>query len=307
MKIFFKIYLVFILQVISGIFIYAQEEWKVPSENKEKLSPFEFNETTAKAGQTIFENNCKVCHGTPGMNNFQHLTPEPGDPAGIKFQKNTDGEIFYKVNEGRATMPSFRQQLSPEDIWNVISYIRSFNKEYVQQVAKEVTKKGYTGDIKILLTYLQDEHQIKAKVTGSKENTTENLAGVGIKLQAERRFGNLPLDVAKTTNSEGNAYFTIPEDLPGDSSGNIKLISQLSDIELFGKISQDTLIAAGIPTRLPGLTAKRAMWNKFRMAPLWVLITYFSGVTLAWGVILYILFQLRKIFYIGKEEAGSTT
>lgn len=283
---------------------FSQEEWKVPAESQEKLSTFSFNSSTVNLGLEIYMNNCKACHGIPGMNNFQPLIPEPGDPESSKFQKNTDGELFYKISEGKGQMLSFKNTLTPEEIWNVVSYIRSFNKQYVQQVAKEIEKKGYDGDINFILSYLEDDKQVKVTLTGNKGELTEKLAGVDMQIFAERSFGNLLLDDLKTTNSEGNVYFSIPEQLPGDAEGNINLTIQLSDIELFGKISHDTVLAAGVPMNRPALNADRAMWNKFKKAPVWLLIAYFGGVLLAWGVIFYILFLLRAIFFIGKEDTS---
>jgi cytochrome c5 len=294
-------YIILFFLAANFSFCFSQEEWKVPLESQEKLSSFSFSPTSESLGRTIYENNCKACHGTPGMNNYQPLSPEPGDPANQKFQKNTDGELYYKISEGRGQMLSFKNTLTPEEIWNVVSYIRSFNKKYVQQVAKEIEKKGYEGDINFFLSYLEKENQVKVTLVGKKDEFTEKLPGVNMQIFAERRFGKLPLDNFKSTNSEGNAYFSIPEDLPGDSDGKIDLTIQLSDIELFGKISHDTALAIGVPMNRPALNAERAMWNKFKKAPIWLLIAYFSGVLLAWGVIFYILFQLRTIFYLGKE------
>ncbi len=40
--------------------------------------------------------------------------------------------MFYKITVGKSPMPSFKTILAEEDRWDVISYIRSFNKNYVQ-------------------------------------------------------------------------------------------------------------------------------------------------------------------------------
>ena len=38
----------------------------------------------------------------------------------------TDGEIFWKISEGRAPMPGFKKQLSEEDRWQLVHYLRAF-------------------------------------------------------------------------------------------------------------------------------------------------------------------------------------
>ena len=36
-----------------------------------------------------------------------------------------DGDFFWKIQEGRGDMPSFNDDLSEEQIWEIINYIRS--------------------------------------------------------------------------------------------------------------------------------------------------------------------------------------
>jgi hypothetical protein len=82
----------------------------------------------------------------------------------------------------------------------------------------------------------------------------------------------------------------------------IRLHAVLTDEEQFGTVETDTILAAGVPTHPVSLTAKRAMWNVVKKAPAWLLIVYPLGLLTVLGVILYILLQLRTIFYLGKKE-----
>lgn len=292
---------VFLYQPLSA----QTPEWVVPADKKAKLSSFEFTDSVRKHGREVYEANCALCHGTPGLGNFQKLTPPPPDPVTAKMQQNTDGDLFYKITEGRGQMSSFKDILNPEDIWAVIAYMRSFNKEYVQKIETVIEKTGYDGKVEILLTYLENKKTLQAKIIGIKENKVETLGNVEVKLFMKRYFGNQQIDETKVSNEKGIVQFLIPDNIAGDSIGNLKLVATLSDKELFGSISADTLLAIGTPVNLPALNAERAMWNKMKKAPLWILFTYFGGVLAAWGTIFYILFQLRKIFFIGKNETVS--
>ena len=80
------------------------------------------------------------------------------------------------------------------------------------------------------------------------------------------------------------------------------MLARFSDEDLFGAVEEDTILAAGVPTHPVSLTSKRGMWNVVRMAPVWLLIVYPVGLLTVLGVILYILLQLRTIFYLGKKE-----
>ena len=61
-------------------------------------------------------------------------------------------------------------------------------------------------------------------------------------------------------------------------------------------------MAIGVPTNRPPLNEQRALWNVVQKAPIWLLITYISGVLAVWGFIFLVLFKLRAIFELGKKE-----
>ena len=52
-----------------------------------------------------------------------------GDFSTPATQKQTDGELFYKITEGRGDMPSFKKKIpDDEDRWLVINYVRTLKK-----------------------------------------------------------------------------------------------------------------------------------------------------------------------------------
>ncbi|QQS51380.1 MAG: cytochrome c [Bacteroidota bacterium] len=295
-----KYTIIFSFAALAFCQLNAQEIWEVPADQATKLSPFEFSAESQKAGSEIYTINCASCHGIPGKANAVALVPPPGDPAAKKFQANTDGAMYYKIREGRGAMPSFKNTLTPDQIWNVISYLRTYNKSYVQQVAKEIQRGAYEGDIELTLSHLAEKGLIEARLVGIKDSIRESIGGAAIQMIAVRMFGNLPLEEEKITNEMGLAYFKVPEKMPADTQGNLNLIARLSDQEAFGQIESKIAIQTGKPTTAPSLRAERAMWNTMAMAPLWLLFTYAIGVLAAWGTIFYILLQLKKIFFLGK-------
>jgi len=295
--------ILFILTLFSFVqIVNAQEDWLVPEDKKAKLSPFEFTEDIEKKGQEVYSANCASCHGTPGENNFVALSPPPGDPGSVDFQMNSDGELYHKVREGRGTMPSFKNTLTPDDVWAVISYIRSGNADYVQEVAKEIQRGAYAGEIDINLEPLDDNKSVKAVVIGTNNNTTEFIEGAAVKLSVTRLFGNMQVGEEGLTNKNGEVIFTIEDEINGDSTGNIELIAQLSDQEAFGVIEVKQQLSLGKPTYKPSLVAERAMWNKVQKAPVWILFSYLASVLGVWGIIFYVFWQIKHIYAIGKES-----
>jgi mono/diheme cytochrome c family protein len=286
----------------------SAQEWVVPAENGAKLSPFAFNDSTRKAGAELYTLNCKSCHGDPGKNNVINLVPPPPDPASTKMQNNPDGILLYKIVQGRSPMPSFKNILSSSDTWRVISYIRSFNDKYVQEIEKKAVGAGATGlKAKILLTWLKEKNQVQVLISSMKEKVIQPVEGTEVKLFVIRYFGNLQIGEARNTNSQGIVMFDFPKDLPGDSTGNVQLIAKLSDEAAFGETKVDTTLAIGVPTYRPPLNEQRAMWNVVQKTPIWLLLTYTFTVLAVWALIFYVVLQIKAIYKAGatKDQQGS--
>jgi len=275
----------------------SAQEWIVPPDQVKVLSPFPFKDETRKAGEGIYMTNCKSCHGDPGKGNSLALNPPPPDPGGEKMQKNSDGDLLYKIREGHGAMPSFKNVLPVSSIWNVISFFRSFNKQYTQQVSPKV---GSAGQTKISLNWLKDKKQIITVVTNEYNKMIKPVSGEEIQLFIVRYFGNLAVDRIKVTDSEGKAAFVFPDDVPGDSLGKIRLLVRLADETKYGEIKADTMMKIGAPIWRPPLNEERAIWKIVQKTPLWLLISYVVIVLTIWGFIFYVLYLLRVIYVIGK-------
>lgn len=290
-----------VMMILPAV-VFGQQQWVVPAEKKSRLSETKFTDETVKLGTQVYQVTCKSCHGDPGKDNVTRLVPPPPDPVSAQMQQNTDGELYYKVQEGRGPMPSFKNSLTSNEIWQVIAFIRSFNKNYEQQLALKTTGTNLKySQLKMDLSILNDS-VIQAVVTGVENGVRVPVPAVEIKLFAIRYFGHLPLDEAKTTDNAGLVRFGKPADLPGDTLGMVRLHARFSDEDQFGAVEEDTVLAAGVPVHPVSLTARRAMWNVVGKAPVWVLIAYPVGVLTVLAVILYIILQLRTIFYLGKKE-----
>ncbi len=289
-----------LLFLCSG-WLVAQTPWETPADRKAKLSTVAFTEQGQTLGKELYQTNCKSCHGDPGKNNVIRLVPLPPDPASVQLQQNSDGSLHYKISEGRGLMPAFKNVLSAEYIWDVISYLRTYNKDYKQQLAVKPTAGGEVFDKVDLKLERDSGHSgVVVQLTGMKGALVKPIPGLEVKLFARRYFGFQVVGKPVDTNAEGMARFEIPKSLPGDSSGNVLLVAQLSDEELFGPVKAESLLAIGLPVYRPPLNEQRALWNVGQKAPIWLLIVYLSVVFIVWGFIFFILFQLRAIFKLGE-------
>lgn len=294
--------LFFLLFILIASLTHAQEPWKVPEVKKLKTANFKFTAEILKNGETIFKANCTACHGLPGKASFAIMTPSPGDPATDKFQLQTDGELYYKITNGRTPMPSFKNILSDKDRWSVISYFRSFNKKYVQP--DTIPAKGLIDYILEMNVVKLDDSSNRVKVTAIaytiEDPTPVKVVGADITLFVERTFGLLPLDKKRTTDKNGEAIFNCPKNLPGDTAGNVNLtVSLIDEVGPFGEGDAKARLKVGKPFTPVSLLDTRAMWSVRGNAPLWVMLTYCFAVLIVFGFIFYILSQLLKMRKIG--------
>ena len=101
--------------------------WVAPDSEKAKKNPLPSDKKTAEQGEKIAKVNCVSCHGDKGKGTGPAavaLNPKPADWTSVRVQKESDGEIFWKITTGRGPMPSWRH-LSENDRWAVVRYIRT--------------------------------------------------------------------------------------------------------------------------------------------------------------------------------------
>jgi hypothetical protein len=199
-------------------------------------------------------------------------------------------------------MPSFRNSLAVNDIWNVISFLRSFKKDYIQAIAPVIKSSAYPGaEIVVRLMAGPAADEITLMATAVSEKSTVPVTGAGTRLFVKRTFGRMAIDEEKSTDNTGRAIFKVPAGMPGDTAGNLHISAIFTDEEAFGQVSKDTVLKSGMKTEPVSLTAQRAMWNVVRKAPWWIMATYTLGVLGVWGFIFLIMFKLRDIFIIGEH------
>lgn len=104
--------------------------------NVQELSPPSDTATVnSNNGKKIYTTNCINCHGTKGFGDGpigQMLIPPAADLTVIG--KKSDQELLTTIQNGRpgTAMPSWKGNLSAQDINDVLSYVRSFSRERIE-------------------------------------------------------------------------------------------------------------------------------------------------------------------------------
>jgi len=103
--------------------------WVAPDDARAVKNPLKKTAENLAAGQETFRDNCEVCHGPKGDGNgptAKTLTIKPANFTDPKLMSmETDGSLFWKMSKGRGAMPTWEDQLSETERWQLVLYIRS--------------------------------------------------------------------------------------------------------------------------------------------------------------------------------------
>jgi mono/diheme cytochrome c family protein len=107
---------------------WAQGEWKAPADAKAMKNPVK---GVGNAKKNV-ETNCVTCHGAGGKGDGPAAAalppPKPADWTSSKIASETDGELFWKISNGRGAMPPWKH-LPEKDRWEIVNYIRTLQKK----------------------------------------------------------------------------------------------------------------------------------------------------------------------------------
>ena len=114
----------------SASFIrYQVKPWPVPDKYLKMTNPVKADAESLKDGKDLWTKHCVSCHGKTGKGDgtkAAQLETEMRDITQDEIQKQSDGELFYKIFEGRDEMPTFKKKIAEEeDVWLVVNFIRT--------------------------------------------------------------------------------------------------------------------------------------------------------------------------------------
>ena len=127
-----------ILAVVAAAIVYsavnkAPWSWPVPEEAKQLKNPLQPTAPALKSARDVYADKCAHCHGDTGKGDGQDAgkyDPAPTDFTDAKrMSAATDGELFYKISEGKKPMPVFKNKLSEDQRWELVLLIRSLAKQ----------------------------------------------------------------------------------------------------------------------------------------------------------------------------------
>jgi len=137
---------------------------------------------------------------------------------------------------------------------------------------------------------------VKVKLIDLSTGTETAVPAIDLGVFVKRLFSALKLGEGKTDEA-GEASIEIPNNLPGDATGNITLLAKLDENEVYGNLEAAVTQQWGAPVSDELKELPRSLWSTH--PPIWMLVTFIVLMSAVWGHYLVIIVQL---FRLRKEE-----
>ena len=119
--------------IILSFFLFGfiglqKDVWKAPEEAKKLKNPTTNMDASVQNGKKLFRSRCAVCHGKTGLGDGpggKALVPQPESLKTPLVQNQTDGEIFWKISNGRNDMIKWEPILTEQQRWDLVNFIRT--------------------------------------------------------------------------------------------------------------------------------------------------------------------------------------
>jgi mono/diheme cytochrome c family protein len=116
-----------VLSIVLGVTHRGQ--WNIPEEAKLRQNPLQPSPQALDAARILYSNHCERCHGKAGKGDGTDATKFATSPRdltdSLRMSAQSDGELFYKISEGRQPMPEFKTKLTEEPRWQLVLLMRS--------------------------------------------------------------------------------------------------------------------------------------------------------------------------------------
>ena len=125
----------------NSIVIAQNPNWIAPAYSNSLKNPFKGNVNATAEGKVIYNQMCVLCHGLLGKGNGEaglSLERKPANFLALKVINQTDGNIFWKITNGKAPMAAYEELLTDDQRWKLVNYIRELE---INKKKKSITKK----------------------------------------------------------------------------------------------------------------------------------------------------------------------
>lgn len=151
-------------------------------------------------------------------------------------------------------------------------------------------------DAIISLSFSED-NDTKMIITKAVDQSGMPIEDLELYYYVKRTFSLLPIgDAFNSTDENGIIEVKFPNDLPGDTEGNVIIVVKILESDLYNDQTLEVTKNWGIPTVLEDpKVEKRSLWAAAANAPISLIVIVSSMIIAVWYIIFYIIFKLYKI------------
>lgn len=124
--------LFFSMKSIDPSAFQKDNKWEAPKEANLLKNVFKDNSEATVKGKKIYQEMCWTCHGKTGKGDGPvgvTLEKRPADHTSPLIQSESDGSLYWKISTGKAAMPNYALNLTEEERWALVNYIRMLGKK----------------------------------------------------------------------------------------------------------------------------------------------------------------------------------
>jgi hypothetical protein len=149
---------------------------------------------------------------------------------------------------------------------------------------------------KVSLSF-SDENDVKTIIATAVDASGLPIEELDLYFYVTRTFSLLPIgDVFNTTDENGVVEIEFPNDLPGDTEGNVEIVVKIIESDFYHDLSLNVIKKWGLPTtQLDQSEEKRSLWAAAANAPITLVLATSGMILVTWFIIGYIIFKLFKI------------
>lgn len=106
----------------------GKDPWKAPPFAASKKNPVASSQPTITEGRKLYLTACSPCHGEKGGGDgpaAASLETQPGTLSDPALWQQTDGAIYWKIGNGKAPMPAYKDALTAEQRWLIVNFVRT--------------------------------------------------------------------------------------------------------------------------------------------------------------------------------------
>ncbi|MDQ3393533.1 MAG: cytochrome c [Bacteroidota bacterium] len=110
--------------------------YRIPADSVELAArsitnPVEATEQALNQGQALYTSYCYPCHGKAGQGDgpVGQVYLGVANFASDRLKNAPEGHIFHVITHGRGRMYPHGSQISPEDRWKIVHYVKTLQKQ----------------------------------------------------------------------------------------------------------------------------------------------------------------------------------